>query len=182
MITVAQLSQYVRWQSYIISPIMACRATASLKTNSKAIMGNICRRQRCFCSDFDLCSNASLEMCVSSVMGHYTKCVSMSYHWLLRLNVSPSRRICEDQVCCTYTRRFLITNKEICCCHWYTVCCFKQKKRDLYTCNVGREWWKMSERLLRHPNLNSPTPGLSGSSLRLLRQFGGGISKGEPIE
>lgn len=34
------------------------------------------------------------------------------------------------------------------------------------------------ERLLRHPDLNSAAPRLSGSSLRLLRQFGGGISEG----
>lgn len=105
MITEAQLTlQCVRWQSYIISPIMACSATASLKTNIKAITGNICRRQRCCSNRSDLCSNALLEMCTSSVMGHYTKCVSMNYYGFFRLNASSSRHICDDQVCAVSAR------------------------------------------------------------------------------
>lgn len=86
MITEAQLTlQCVRWQSYIISPIMACSATASLKTNIKAITGNICHRQCCCSNHSDLCSNALLEMCTSSVMGHYTECAAVNYYGFIQI-------------------------------------------------------------------------------------------------
>lgn len=112
MITEAQLTlQCVRWQSYIISRIMACSATASLKTNIKAITGNICHRQRCCSNHSELCSNALLEMCTSSVMGHYTKCVSLNYYGFFRLNASSSRRICDDQLRGIRTQRLHIVTQ-----------------------------------------------------------------------
>lgn len=129
MITEAQLTQCVRWQSYIISPIMACSATAYLKTNIKAITGNMCCRQCCFFIHSDLCSNALLEMCMSSVMGHYSKCVPMNYHFL-GLNTSSSRYIC-DEVCGICMQWLHNTNEEIYCWCWYTDCCSEKGRLHL---------------------------------------------------
>lgn len=172
MITEAQLTlQCVRWQSYIISPIMACSGTASLKTNIKAITGDICHRQRCSSNRSDLCSNALLEMWTSSVMGHYTKCVSMNCYEFFRFNASSSRHICDDQVsacdcCMTQIKRYTVA----------------VPIHTMFGIRDPIHLWdkkcKISVKLLCHPDLNSPIPRLSGSSLRLLRQFGGGISEG----
>lgn len=54
--------------------------------------------------------------------------------------------------------------------------------KDLHFLKKWEEQYEMSVRVLCHPDLNSHILRLSGSSLRLLRQFGAGISKGEPID
>lgn len=69
--------------------------------------------------------------------------------------------------------------RDILCVYGYTVCCLE---KETYTFREWEEQYEMSKRLLCHPDLNSAIPRLSRSSLRLLRQFGGGISKGEPID
>lgn len=56
----------------------------------------------------------------------------------------------------------------------------KVKKKSIPSRSQRWRWrpGERPERLLRRPDLNSAAPRLSGSSLRLLRQFGGGISEG----